>query len=180
MSIQLTAANGNTYVGQHGDEVITRFDNPTPAHNLYNHTDYPSIQDMVDHATGDPWIRLGDTGPVWRGATGSDQLFMAAVQAYHSHLRRSRDREGLHPMSLEWDTLIAMAVLDNRDPPPTILKQAFRHTAGLAVNLLEVVDKHAKCHRALADVVKEWRGKTKTEIEKMRRRLVDEEQKVCS
>ena len=178
MSIQLTATNGNTYVGLHGDEVITQFDNPTPDNNLWNHTTYPSTQDMVDHATGDPWIRLGNTGPVWRGATGSDQLFMAAVQAYHARIRRSPSREGTHPMSLEWDTLIDMAVLDNRDPPPPVLKQAFRHSAGLATNLLEALDEHAKCHRMLADNVTEWKGKTKSDMEKLKRRLVDEEQKV--
>jgi hypothetical protein len=65
---------------------------------------------------------------------------MVAVQAYFSQVHHSTHREGLHLMSLEWETLIDIAVLDNQDPPPTILKQAFCHSASLAVNLLEALD----------------------------------------
>ena len=81
-------------------------------------------------------------------------------------------------MSLEWDTLIDMAVLDNHDPPPPVLKQVFRHSASLATNLLEALDEHAKCHCMLADNVTEWKGKTKSDMERLRRCLVEEEQKV--
>jgi hypothetical protein len=84
---------------------------------------------------------------------------MAAVQAHFSQVRRSRVHDNLHPMSLKWETLIEMAALDNRDPPPPILKQAFRHTAGLAVNLLEALDDQTRCHRLLAN---DWdQGKQK-------------------
>ena len=177
MSAQLFSVQGNTYVGFNSDDIITRIPHNTPESNLYNHSAYPSIQDMVDHATGDPWDHLGNTGLIWRGATGSDQLFMAAVQAYHSHLRRS-SRDSLHPTSLEWDTLIDMATLDNCDPPPLVLKQAFRHAAGLAVNLLEVVDDQTKCHHLLAGAFEEWKKEALKESRVMRRLVTEGDKKV--
>jgi hypothetical protein len=145
MSTNLLAVNGDTYVGLTINDTITCLDATVPEENRYNHSPYPSIEDLVQHATRELWVRLGDSGPTWRGATGSDQLFMAAVQAYFSQVCRSWACETLHPMSLEWETLIEMATLDNRDLPLPLLKQAFRHAAGLAVNLLEVLDGQTRC-----------------------------------
>jgi hypothetical protein len=86
MSTNLLAVNGDTYVGLTINNTITHFDATVPEENLYNHSPYPSIEDLVQHTTREPWVRLGDSGSTWRGATGSDQLFMAAVQAYFSQV----------------------------------------------------------------------------------------------
>jgi hypothetical protein len=120
MSINLLSAHEQSFVGFTTDDVITRIPVDTPELNIYNHSAYPSVEDMVEHAMGDP-PRLGNSSVTWRGSNGSDQLFMAAVQAYFSKFRRSRSTANLHPMSLEWDTLIDMGCVDNRDPPPAIL-----------------------------------------------------------
>jgi hypothetical protein len=169
---------GETYVGLTINDTITRLDSTVPDDNLYNHSPYPSIEDLVQHATGEPWVQLGDSGSTWRGATGRDQLFMAAVQAYFSQVRCSQARETLHPMSLEWETLIEMATLDNRDPPPPLLKQAFRHAAGLAVNLLEALDNQTHCHRLLATDWDQGKQKHAALVDFTKKKLVALEKKV--
>jgi hypothetical protein len=66
MSTNLLAVNGDTYVGLTINDTITRFDATVLEENLYNHSPYPSIEDLVQHATGELWVRLGDSGPTWR------------------------------------------------------------------------------------------------------------------
>jgi hypothetical protein len=180
MSIRLLSANGESYVGITINDTITRIAADIPAENLYNHSAYPSVEDMVEHATGEPWTRLGDSGSTWRGSTGSDQLFMAAIQAYFSSIRRSHSRDNLHPMSLEWETLIHMGTLDNQNPPPALLQQAFRHSAGLAANLLEALDDQSRCHKMLAEEVSGMQKKYATLMEFTKRKLSEGEKKVFS
>jgi hypothetical protein len=81
-------------------------------------------------------------------------------------------------MSLEWETLIEMVTLDNCDPPPPLLKQAFCHATGLAVNLLEVLDDQTRCHQLLATDWDQGKQKHTALVEFTKKKLVASEKKV--
>jgi hypothetical protein len=73
-----------------------------------------------------------------------------------------------------------MGTLDNQNPPPALLQQAFRHSAGLAVNLLEALDDQSRCHKMLAEEVSGMQKKYATLMEFTKRKLSEGEKKVFS
>jgi hypothetical protein len=74
--------------------------------------------------------------------------------------------------------VMTMGCVDNCDPPPAILQQAFCHSAGLAVNLLEAVDNGSHCHQMLAKKVETMAKQQTTLRELMKRELAQGSTKV--
>jgi hypothetical protein len=150
MSSPLLSTTNQTFQGLFPSNTIHHLPpTVTPEANLRNPSEYPSVQDMVEYALGDDSKR-DELTAVWKGVIGSDHLFISAVQAYYSGIHCNHYGGSIHPLPNEFEDLINMGTVDNCDPPSAMLQQSFHYAAGLAVNLLDLLDDNSCCHEMLA------------------------------
>jgi hypothetical protein len=121
MSSPLLGTNGQTFQGLFPADTIQKLiPESTPEANLWNHSDYPTIQDMVEYALGDA-AKWEELVAVWRGVSGSDRLFISAIQVYYAGILCNHHGGNIHPLPMEFSNLVDMGTVDNRDLPSAIL-----------------------------------------------------------
>jgi hypothetical protein len=81
---------------------------------------------------------------------------------------------------VEFTDLVDMGTVDNRDLPSTILHQSFCYAAGLAVNLLGLIDNSSHCHEILAGKVGTVDRRMHEMSKHLKRMGTEEEDKVCN
>jgi hypothetical protein len=89
-------------------------------------------------------------------------------------------RHLIHPIPEEFMDLVNTGTVNHWDPPSTQLQQLFRYAAGLAVNLLDIINNSSLCHQMLGEKVGVMDKQMGSLCDKLKEIWEDEERKIRS